>query len=140
MPPRISVLKKRSEFLDCAKGAKAGAGRIGLQGLRRIQGDPGGVPPGTAVNIRVGFTASKKVGNAVARNRAKRRMRAIARALLPELGVGGCDYVLIARPATPEADWPALLDEARSGLIKLRRILTAAPVRPKAGSPDQAGS
>lgn len=135
LPPRLIVLTRRSEFLDCAKGAKAGAGRIGLQGLRRVA-------TGSEVNapIRFGVTASKKVGNAVARNRAKRRMRALARELLPELGVAGCDYVLIARPDTPETEWPALLDEARSGLIKLRRLLTRKPEAPKAASTDQAGS
>ena len=47
--------------------------------------------------IRVGFTCSKKVGNAVVRNRAKRRLRAIAREVLPNLGRAGFDYVLIGR-------------------------------------------
>lgn len=53
--------------------------------------------------IRVGFTCSKKVGNAVARNRAKRRMREVARALLPILGKPGWDYVLIGRAETTAA-------------------------------------
>ncbi len=47
--------------------------------------------------IRVGFTCSKKVGNAVARNRAKRRLREIARAILPTEGQPGYDYVLVGR-------------------------------------------
>lgn len=47
--------------------------------------------------IRIGFTASKKVGNAVARNRAKRRLRALARATLPAHARPGWDYVLVAR-------------------------------------------
>lgn len=47
--------------------------------------------------MRVGFTCSKKVGNAVARNRAKRRLREIARLVLPEHGQDGYDYVLVGR-------------------------------------------
>lgn len=132
---RICPLRRRAEFLACAKGARAGAARVGIQGLRRAAGPTSGPEP-----IRVGFTASKKVGNAVLRNRAKRRLREIARALLPEYGVAGCDYVLVARPATPESDWPALLDEARRGLIKLRPILSRVPSRPPPASASQAGS
>jgi len=48
--------------------------------------------------IQVGFTASKKIGNAVKRNRAKRRLRALAREVLPAMGRAGWDYVLVARP------------------------------------------
>jgi len=53
--------------------------------------------------IRVGYTCSKKVGNAVARNRAKRRLRAIARAVLPVEGRAGWDYVLIGRAGATAA-------------------------------------
>ena len=59
-----------------------------VQGRDRRDGDP---------SIRVGFTCSKKVGNAVARNRAKRRMREVARMVLPIQGKPGWDYVLIGR-------------------------------------------
>ena len=51
----------------------------------------------TAITSVVGFTCSKKVGNAVARNRAKRRLREAARAILPHTGRTGWDYVLIGR-------------------------------------------
>jgi ribonuclease P protein component len=61
---------------------------LNLQG--RDRGDGG--------QVRFGVTATKKVGNAVARNRAKRRLRALAREVLPEGGRPGWDYVLVARP------------------------------------------
>jgi ribonuclease P protein component len=72
--------------------------------------------------VRIGFTASKKIGNAVARNRAKRRMRAVARALLPRLALAGWDYVLVARPgATIERPFAALLADMESALITLSK-------------------
>lgn len=73
---------------------------------------------------RAGFTATKKIGNAVIRNRAKRRLREAARYLLPELGLAGYDYVFIARGRTAECDWTALLDDTRNALIRLSRILS----------------
>ena len=64
--------------------------------------------------IRVGYTCSKKVGNAVARNRAKRRLRAAARAVIPGLGRPGWDYVLIGRPeATAARPFPLPLRRPR---------------------------
>lgn len=72
---------------------------------------------------RVGFTVSKKVGNAVTRNRAKRRLREVARALLPELGVPGADHVFIARPQDAELPFDELLALARKALLKAHRKL-----------------
>ena len=66
-----------------------------------------------------GFTATKKIGNAVIRNRAKRRLREAARLLLPLHGLPGNDYVFIARFATPDQEWRYLLDDVRKALVKL---------------------
>ena len=88
MTPRIETLTKRPDFLACARATKAPAPAFLLQARKRHDDDP---------LTRVGFTCSKKVGNAVARNRAKRRLRAIARAILPSHGRPGWDYVLIGR-------------------------------------------
>lgn len=68
---------------------------------------------------RVGFTVSKKVGNAVARNRAKRRLRALARELLPSGGIAGADHVLIGRAATRERDYATMRDEFARALARL---------------------
>ena len=87
----VSTLRIRPDFLRAAQGRKAPAAGFVLQARRRGEGEPSPTP------IRVGFTASRKVGNAVARNRAKRRMRAAAAQILPTHGQPGWDYVLIAR-------------------------------------------
>lgn len=69
--------------------------------------------------IRVGFTTSRKVGGAVARNRARRRLRAIAERLLPLAGRPGCDYVVIGRPATPTRPFALLVADFETALARL---------------------
>ena len=85
---RLDVLKKRSAFLRAARARRQGTTSMMVQMRDRHDENP---------NIGVGFTCSKKVGSAVARNRAKRRPREAARIVLPLHGVNGCDYVLIGR-------------------------------------------
>ena len=71
--------------------------------------------------MRLGLTVSKKVGNAVTRNRMKRRFRELARAILPAAGHAGADHVLIGRQSGIERDYALLADELRRALEKLRR-------------------
>jgi len=108
-PSAVRRLKKRREFLYAAKGTKAVRTGVVIQ-ARRSGGD---------FRCGVGFTATKKIGNAVVRNRAKRRLRETARLLLPLHGQPGFDYVFIARAATPDREWPKLLKDVETALIAL---------------------
>ncbi|WP_375174807.1 ribonuclease P protein component [Pseudooceanicola sp.] len=110
MTTEVETLRRRADFLACARGKRQGTKGMMVQGLDR--GDDG--------PVRVGFTCSKKVGNAVARNRAKRRLREVARLLLPLHGRPGWDYVLIgSRDRT--ADRP--FDELQADLLHALRKL-----------------
>lgn len=86
-------MKKRADFLRAQKGQRHSAPSLTLETCA----SPGTAPVRSA---RLGFTASRKVGGAVQRNRAKRRLRAAAAATMPLLARSGRDYVLIARTAT----------------------------------------
>lgn len=93
----LTVLRKRADFLRAARARRQGTGSMMVQARKRGADEPAG--------IRVGFTCSKKVGNAVARNCAKRRLREVARLVLATQGRAGWDYVLIGR-AKVTADRP----------------------------------
>ena len=73
--------------------------------------------PNGAGRLRVGYTCSRKLGGAVRRNRAKRRLREIARAVMPEAGRPGWDYVLIGRAGEAEArPMPRMAEDLRRAL------------------------
>lgn len=118
MPPAVTVLQvlgKRADFLRAAQARRQGTPGFLLQARARKAGEP--VSPET---IRVGFTCSKKLGNAVARNRAKRRLREIARMVLPTGGIAGWDYVLVGRPeATATRDFAALKADLARALAQV---------------------
>ena len=69
--------------------------------------------------MRIGITVTKKIGNAVVRNRMKRRFRALARETLPELGIAGADHVLIGRAGGIERDYASLVAELKRALKKV---------------------
>ncbi|CAN5342557.1 ribonuclease P protein component [soil metagenome] len=114
---KIERLKKRPDFLRAAKAPNLSRGAVFMQMRARHDGDP---------LIRVGFTATKKIGGSVQRNRAKRRLREAARLLLPLHGRPSCDYVFIARGGTGQRAWGRLLDDVKTALLSLAADLDRA--------------
>jgi len=110
----IARLKKRSEFLRVAATRKkwVAVGLI-LQVRRRPETEIDGS------GSRVGFTVSRKVGNAVRRNRVRRRLRAVAEQVIPEHASGGYDFVIIGRAGTVRRTYPALLNDLETALKKM---------------------
>lgn len=113
--PALGRLKKRSEFLRLAKSPRkwAATGLVLQAAARPADTKDAGLP------VRYGLTVSRKVGGAVVRNRARRRLRAAACAVLPAHAAPGHDFVLIGRPATPARPYPALLDDLATALKRV---------------------
>lgn len=104
-------MKTRPEFLAASRANWRGTKGMSVQARNRGDSDP---------VVNVGFTCSKKVGNAVARNRAKRRLREVARLVLLHHARPGWDYVLIGRAGvTATRDFAALQDDLIFALHKL---------------------
>lgn len=98
------------------------------------------IPGPSPDTIRVGFTATRKLGGAVVRNRCKRRMREAARRLLPLHGAPGRDYVFVARQSLAARPWERLLDDVKNALISLAAP-EAGPVQDKRrNAPDPSPS
>ena len=110
MAPMPERLKRRAEFLRvAAKGRKAPVPGLVLQALARVDDGP----------ARLGFTVTKKVGNAVIRNRTRRRLKEAARLLLRDRAVAGVDLVLIGRDATRGRPFAALIEDFARALDKV---------------------
>lgn len=106
----IETLRKRADFVAIAKtGSRGIAHSVTIQAR---------IAPPEQATTRLGFTATKKYGNAVERNRAKRRLRHAIRAVLTEKPITPHDLVLIAREALPKRDYATLLQDLRYCLRK----------------------
>lgn len=127
-PQPLERIRKRADFLAAAKGFACARGAVLVQA--RDRGDGTGA-------VRVGFTATRRIGGAVVRNRAKRRLREAARATFPGLAQAGCDYVLIARGGSTTRPYPRLLDDVKTALIRLAADLGASD-KTSWGEPAQA--
>ena len=111
----MTRMKKRRDFL-----------RVQKQGVKYIMPEfvmQACVKQKNAESTMIGFTASKKVGNAVQRNRAKRRMRALTQNHLPQLAHENLDYVMIARNTLPTAPWHKLVTDLHKAMTILHKRL-----------------
>lgn len=115
---RLDRIKRRADFLRAQKSRRQVTPGLTLESCR----SPDDV---LSKRCRVGFTASRKVGSAVKRNRAKRRLRAAAAQVLPLLGREGHDYVLIARAATLSRPYAALMADLTKALTAANAALEA---------------
>lgn len=113
-PAETRRLRKRREFTFVRDGLTERRKSLVVQARARPGETPGS-------HVGEGFTATRKVGGAVQRNRARRRLREAARRLLARHGRPGWDYVFIAREATLEVGWSRLLDDMESALLSLAR-------------------
>jgi ribonuclease P protein component len=123
MPIAVERLRHRADFLRVA----AGRWKYATPGLVVQMRPREDMPESSAV--RVGFTVTRKVGSAVVRNRARRRLREAARVALPQAALPGCDYVLIARAGTVGRPYPELVGDLKSALAALA-AKSRAPQRP----------
>jgi ribonuclease P protein component len=102
-------LKRRTDFRAAASGTRAPNGAFVLQARRRNDQD----------GVRVGFTVSRQVGNAVERNRVRRRLRELVRLTQPQNLQAGHDYVLIGRRAALETSFGRMMQELSAALDRI---------------------
>ena len=112
----VERLRRRSEFLHAARGQHLARDAFALQGVARRE-------PERALVVGIGLTVTKKIGNAVVRNRARRRLREALRLILPGPALPGHDYVVIARSPALTVPFQALVDELALALAKLGQRL-----------------
>ncbi|WP_282605845.1 ribonuclease P protein component [Pelagibius sp. Alg239-R121] len=138
MTPTIGRLKRRPEFLKVAAArCKWVAPGLILQVLQRgSSGESYDHTAPSGEDLRVGFTVSRKVGNAVKRNRARRRLRAAVDEVMPELGRPGHDYVVIGRGSTLTRDFEDLKSDLR---VAISRASTNKGFESKRGSKGRKG-
>lgn len=109
----LSRLKNRPEYLAVARGRRYAVPGLVLQARSRPATVPNTEDASSAPRdaVRIGFTATKKTGNAVRRNRIRRRLKAAAAQVMPKAAKPGYDYVLVGRTATFDRPWQSLLDD-----------------------------
>jgi len=127
---KIFTFKKRKDFLRVAQQHYVATHNVVVQAARSLyEGD----------DIYVGYTATKKVGNAVIRSKAKRRLRAIIREILFKYAINGVDYVFIARNSTATCDFSELKKDTIYAIKKLNKNFIDEPILEK-DVPDEKNS
>jgi ribonuclease P protein component len=121
-------LRQRADFLAAATGVKAPAAAFVLQARRRADDGP----------TRIGFTVSKKVGNAVERNRVRRRLKEIARLSVSTRMQTGHDYVLVGRPAALTVPFARIAEDFDGALRRVHAGRAGKTESPNTGSPKTA--
>jgi ribonuclease P protein component len=127
----VTRLKRRREFV-----AVAATRQRWVTPAFVLQAGPRpapGVTAGAAAEIGVGFTASRRIGKAVARNRARRRLVEVARAVLPGPARPGYNYVIVARPAVLTCPFDRLLSDLATAFARVTRAQTAPGRSARAG-------
>lgn len=112
---RIETLKRRSEFQRVRGGVRSQRTCLVIEGRGRGEGEQG--------SARFGFTITRKLGNAVVRNRIRRRLKAAIAGLGSDAGRAGCDYVIVARQGIAELAFPELTGELAAALAHVNRGL-----------------
>ncbi len=120
MSDSVSVMRRRADFLAANRGL-----RVARPGFVLLAN------PNRGVGKRYGITVTKKVGNAVVRNRIKRRFRELLRAALPDAGLPDHDHVLIARDGAIERDFGKLREELAEALSRAAAGKGDPPRRPR---------
>ena len=131
---QIATLKRSPEFQRLRGGLRWSGPGFLIEG--KVRGPGARVPPGGPTQPRFGFTVTKKLGGAVARNRIRRRLKEALRTMPPEFTLPGFDYVIIARPPAFDRDFAALTGDFRHALQHFQR----ASERAAASSPNAASS
>ena len=110
--PKILTFKKRRDFLRVAKGFYVATHNMVLQATRSLSDD---------CDFFVGYTATKKIGNAVVRNLSKRRLRSLVHENLQEYGLNYVDYVFIAKKTTHSCDFEELKKDIIYAIKKINK-------------------
>lgn len=127
MPPELAKLTRRADFLAANRGLRVA--RPGFVLLAR---------PNGGLGIRYGITVTKRIGNAVVRNRMKRRFRELLRAALPQEGLADHDHVMIGREGGVERDFTILRTELSAALGRAAAGKGDPPRKPRGLRPDKA--
>jgi ribonuclease P protein component len=114
---KLVTLRRRAEFLRLRGGGRSATPRFVLEGKARIDV----LDPGKTRCPRFGFTVTKQMGNAVVRNRIKRRLRSALCEAASLHADGNFDYVIIARTDAHSCDYRLLIDDFVSGFARVNR-------------------